>query len=101
MVLRRSGVVGFLNKVLNKWVQSEQNVHFHMNMLCLRKHDATMELRYISCNDKFFAGLQRNQMEYLARIGFLKPLARKKSDSVGKQHTHRGKSKGMRGKVEN
>ena len=99
MVLRRIGVVGYLNKVQNRWVQSEQNVHFHLNMQCLRKHDATMELRYITCNDEFFAGLERKQMEYLGKIGFLKPLARKKSESVGKQHTHKGR--GMRGKAEN
>ena len=98
MVLRRSGIVGYLNKVLNKWVQSEQNVHFHMNMACVRKHDATMEVRYITCNDEFFIGLDQKQMEYLAGIGFLKPIARKKSESLGKQHTQKGR--GRRGKAE-
>ena len=38
IVLCRIGVVGYLNKVLNKWVQSEQNVHFHMDIACLCRH---------------------------------------------------------------
>ena len=78
MVLRRIGVIGYLNKVLNKWVQSEQNVHFHMDVACLHRHEATMEACYITCSDEYFAGLDRAQMEYLMGIGFLKPIARKK-----------------------
>ena len=78
MVLCRIGVIGYLNKVLNKYVQSEQNVHFHMDMACLCRHEATMEVHYITCNDEYFAGLDRAQMEYLASIGFLKPIDRKK-----------------------
>ena len=53
-VIRRRGMVGYFNKLHNKWVDSEQNIHFHLNMSCVQKHDATMEKRHLSCNDEFF-----------------------------------------------
>ena len=78
MVFRRRGVVGYYNAVRNQWVDNEQNVHFHLDMRCIRKSDDTMEIRYISGNDETFAKLDRLQMEVLHANGFLKPLARKK-----------------------
>ena len=59
-------------------MDNEQNVHFHLDMRCIRKSDDTMEIRYISGNDETFAKLDRLQMEVLHANGFLKPLARKK-----------------------
>ena len=40
-VFRRTGVVGFFNRLTNKWVDSEQNIHIHLNMACLRQQDKT------------------------------------------------------------
>ena len=37
MVFRHCGVVGYLNRVKNEWVESEQNFHFHLKMSYLRK----------------------------------------------------------------
>ena len=78
MVFRRRGVVGYLNRVKNEWVESEQNIHFHMKLACLRKNDATIEGRYIATNDETFLWLDNKQMEWLHAQGFLKPIARKK-----------------------
>ena len=79
-VIRRRGMVGYFNKIHNKWVDSEQNIHFHLNMSCVRKHDATMEKRHLSCNDEFFCGLSKEEMVYLHDEGFLKPIAEKKME---------------------
>ena len=79
-VIRRRGVVGYFNKIHNKWVDSEQNIHFHLNMSCVRKHDATMEKQHLSCNDEFFCGLSKEEMVYLHDEGFLKPIAEKKME---------------------
>ena len=78
MVFRRRGVVGYLNRVRNEWVESEQNIHFHLKMSCLRKNDGTMEARYIATNDETFLWLDQQQMEWLHAQGFLKAIARKK-----------------------
>ena len=78
MVFLRRGVVGYLNRVKNEWVESEQNIHFHMKLACLRKNDATIEGRYIATNDETFLWLDNEQMEWLHAQGFLKPIARKK-----------------------
>ena len=47
MVFWQHGVVSYLNQVKNEWVESEQNIHFHLKMSCLRKNDGTMEAQYI------------------------------------------------------
>ena len=79
-VIRRRGMVGYFNKLHNKWVDSEQNIHFHLNMSCVCKHDATMEKRHLSCNDEFFCGLSKKEMVYLHDEGFLKPITEKKME---------------------
>ena len=77
-VFRRHGVVGYLNRVKNEWVESEQNIHFHLKMSCLRKNDGTMEALYIATNDETFLWLNEQQMEWLHAQGFLKSIACKK-----------------------
>ena len=77
-VFRRTGVVGFFNRLTNKWVDSQQNIHIHLNMDCLRQQDSTLEKRHISANDEVFCSLVREQMVYLHEQGFLKPVAEKK-----------------------
>ena len=79
-VICRRGVVGYFNKLHNKWVYSEQNIHFHLNMSCVRKHDATMEKLHLSCNDEFFCALSKEEKVYLHDEGFLKPIAEKKME---------------------
>ena len=79
-VLRRCGVVGYFNKLHNKWLDSEQNIHFHMNMDCVRKHNSTVEKRHVSCNDEVFCSLTAEEMAFLHANGFLKPLAEKKME---------------------
>ena len=79
-VFRRRGVVGYFNTLHNKWIDSEQNIHFHLNMGCVRKHDTTIEKCHISCNDEVFCSLSREEMIYLNDQGFLKPVAEKKME---------------------
>ena len=79
MVFRRMGVYGYMNRTLNKWIENEQPIHFHLNMACVRKHDPTMEMRYITMNDEFFIDMDDAQMAILNGLGFLKPIARKKT----------------------
>ena len=78
MVFQCCGVVGYLNRVKNEWMESEQNIHFHLKMSCLRKNDATIEAWYIVTNDETFLWLDEQQMEWLHVQGFLKAIAWKK-----------------------
>ena len=80
MVFRRIGLHGYMNKTLNKWIESEQPIHFHLKMSCLCKHDPTMEMHYITTNDEFFIDMDDEQMAVLHGLGFLKPIARKKTN---------------------
>ena len=79
MVFRRIGLYGYMNRTINKWIENEQPIHFHLNMGCLRKHDPTMEMRYITTNDEFFIEMDDHLMSVLHGLGFLKPIARKKT----------------------
>ena len=79
-VLHRHGVVGYFNKLHNKWLDSEQNIHFHMNMDCVRKHDSTIEKHHVLCNDEVFCSLTAEEMAFLHANGFLRPLAEKKME---------------------
>ena len=79
-VLHRCGVVGYFNKLHNKWLDSEQNIHFHMNMDCVCKHDSMVEKRHVSCNDEVFCSLTAEEMTFLHTNGFLKPVAEKKME---------------------
>ena len=78
MVFRCRGVVGYLNRVRNEWVKSEQNIHLHLKTSCLRKNDGTIEAWYIVTNDETFLWLDQQQMEWLHVQGFLKAIVRKK-----------------------
>ena len=78
MVFQQCGVVGYLNRVRNEWVESEQNIHLHLKMSCLRKNDGTMEAWYIATNNKTFLWLDQQQMEWLHVQGFLKVIVCKK-----------------------
>ena len=78
MVFCLCGVVGYLNRVKNEWVESEQNIHFHLKMSCLRKNNGTMEAWYIATNDETFLWLDQQQMEWLHAQGSLKAIVHKK-----------------------
>ena len=52
MVFWHKGIVGYYNTVLNKWIQQESNIHVHLSMQCLHKHDQTVEMRNIYMNDE-------------------------------------------------
>ena len=79
-VLRIHGVVGYFNKLHNKWLDSEQNIHFHMNMDCVRKYDSTVEKHHVACNDEVFCRLSEQEMAFLHANGYLKQIAEKKME---------------------
>ena len=78
MVLRRRGVYGFISPKTKRWIDSECNIHFHLDIKCLRKNDTTMEIRYLSTNDEDFCKMDWANIEHLHSIGFLRPIAEKK-----------------------
>ena len=80
MVLRRHGVYGFISLKTKKWTDSEINIHFHLDIKCLRKNDATTEVRYLTSNDEDFCKMDQAMMEFLHSIGFLRPIAEKKME---------------------
>ena len=80
MVLRQLGVYGFISPKTQKWIDSECNIHFHLDIKCLRKNDTTMEVRYIASNDEDFCKMDRAMMAFLHSIGFLRPIAEKKME---------------------
>ena len=79
-VLHRHGVVGYFNKLHNKWLDNEQNIHFHMNMDCVQKHNSTVEKHHVSCNEEVFCRLSEQEMAFLHTNGYLKPIAEKKKE---------------------
>ena len=78
MVFLHLAVGGYYNQKYNRYMNQESHVHYHLNMRCLRKTDATIEVLYISGNDETFTWLDDQQMQTLKERGFLKPFARKK-----------------------
>ena len=80
LVIRRRGVVGYFNHKLHKWIDTEANVHFHLNMNCQRKNDPSIEKRHFVCNDEDFCQLDLANMEVLHAAGFLKPIVEKKME---------------------
>ena len=77
-VFRRKGVVGFFNKDRNQYIEKAGNIHFHLRIGCLRKHDDTVELKDIIMHDEVFDGLSEEQMEYLRKNGVLGIILQKK-----------------------
>ena len=72
MVFRRKKVIGFYNKVLNKYIHKLSNVHFHLNMRCLHKKDLSVQMQQIFMYDEVFEELLHEQLQVLNDKGFLK-----------------------------
>ena len=79
MLFKRIGIYGKWLVMQNRWLNNSYNMYFHLNLSCLRKHDATVELKDLTMNDEFFSKLDRTQMEILQGKGFLCHIAAKKS----------------------
>ena len=80
MVLLRLRVYGFISLKTKKWINSECNIHLHLDIKCLRKNDTTMEVCCIMTNDEDFCKMNRAMMEFLHSIGFLWPIVEKKME---------------------
>ena len=71
MVFVNKGIVALYNPKCNKMQMKEQNIHFHLNMVCLQKNDKTTEYRHLRTNDETFEQLTIEQMEVLQKLDFL------------------------------
>ena len=72
MVFRKKCVIGYHNKVLNKWIgQQGSNLHIHLNTECLRKHDQTFEVCNVYKNDKVWQTLLCKQIMLLKEVSIL------------------------------
>ena len=80
MVLQCCGVYGFISPKTRTYMESHPNIHFHLNMKCLHKSDATMEMRHLTTNDEDFCKMDRVNMQFLHSLGFLRPIAEKKME---------------------
>ena len=67
MVFQRYRIVGYYNKILNKFINGEANVHFHLKKSCLWNADQTVELKDITMTDEVFAALSSEQMAVLKK----------------------------------
>ena len=79
MVFRRRGIVGYYNKILNKFINGEVNVHFHLKKSCLRNADQTLEFKDITMTDEVFAALSSEQMEVLKNADILQYILANKN----------------------
>lgn len=71
MVFRRCSVMGYYNRVLNKYIEKPSNVHFHLDISCLRKADPTTEVKDIYMTDDVFQDLTEDHMRVLHEKGLL------------------------------
>ena len=71
MVFMKKGMVAFYNLKCNRIQMKEQNIHFHLSMVCLQKDDKATEYRDLRTNDETFEQLTIEQMELLEKLDFL------------------------------
>ena len=75
MVFRKKGVIGYHNKVLNKWIEQQgSNLHFCLNTECLGKHDQTFEIYNVCMIDEVWKTLLHEQLMVVKECGILKPI---------------------------
>ena len=79
MVFRRIGTFEKFLTLEKRLLKKTYNIHFHLNFDCLRKKDATVDVKDITINDEFFAKLDCPQMEVLMEKGCFPYIAAKKS----------------------
>ena len=79
MVFQRCRIVGYYNKILNKFINGEVNVHFHLKKSCLRNADQTVEFKDITMTDEVFAALSSEQMEVLKNADILQYILANKN----------------------
>ena len=79
MVFQRHEIVGYYNKVLNKFINGEPNVHFHLKRSCLWNADETVEFQDITMTDEGFAALSSKQMAVLKDVDILQYILANKN----------------------
>ena len=82
MVFRRRGILGYYNKVLNKFINGEYNVHFHLKKSCLRYADQSLEFKDITMTDEVFAALSLEQLGVLKDADILQYIIANKQKQV-------------------
>ena len=79
MVFQRCRIVGYYNKILNKFINGEANVHFHLKKSCLQNADQTVEFKDITMTDEVFAALSSEQMAVLKNADILQYILTNKN----------------------
>ena len=82
MVFQRRGILGYYNKVLNKFVNGEYNVHFHLKKSCLRNADQSLKFKDITMTDEVFAALSLEQLGVLKDADILQYIIANKQKQV-------------------
>ena len=80
MVFCRRGRTGFLNKLTNKWIEKEGNVHFHINIECLRGRGGTItiDIRHLTTCDDVLNVMDEEHMQVLNELDMLHPIIAQK-----------------------
>ena len=80
MVFHRRGKTGCLNKLSNKWLEKEGNIHFHLNMECLqgRGGSITIDTRHLTTYDDVLNVMSEEHMHVLNDLDMLQPIVSKK-----------------------
>ena len=78
MVFWKKALVAFYNPKQNQMNIKDQNIHFHLNMQCLRQDDRTTEYRHLTTKDEIFKQLSLEEMEVLQKLDFLQFITENK-----------------------
>ena len=80
MVFHRRGKTGFLNKLTNKWVEKKGNIHFYLNMECLRGRGGsiTIDTRHLTTYDNVLNVMSEEHMQVLNEMEMLHLIVSKK-----------------------
>ena len=64
MVFQKKGLVAFYNPKQNQMNIKDQNIHFHLNMQCLRTNDRMTEYRHLTTNDEYLNNCLWSKWKY-------------------------------------
>ena len=80
MVFHRRGRTRFLNKLTNKWVGKEGNVHFHLNIDCPRGRGQSIaiDMRHLTTYDDVLNVMGEEHLQVLNELDMLHPIVAQK-----------------------
>ena len=82
MVFQRYGILGYYKNVLNKFINGEYNVHFHLKKSCLQNANQSLEFKDITMTDEVLTALSSEQMAILKDADILQCILMNKQKQV-------------------